>query len=125
MPTRRELKHRRILVVEDEAMIAMDLEALLRQSGCEVVGPVASLREALRAVAEEALDAAVLDINLGEEKALAVADALAGSGVPFVFVTGYGPEILPVRHRGRPVTTKPYRPERLLRLLVEAMGRAR
>jgi DNA-binding response OmpR family regulator len=119
----RGLARRRILVVEDEALIAMDLEWTLRQSGCEVVGPVATLGDAVRAVAtEHPLDGAILDVNLGRERVFPVADLLADRGVPFLFLTGYEREILPARHRDRATANKPYRAEHVLRLLAKAVG---
>ena len=119
----RGLARCRILVVEDEALIAMDLEWTLRERGCEVVGPVATLDEAVRAAAtEQPLDGAVLDVNLGRERVFPVADVLAARGVPFLFLTGYEREILPARHRGHAVLAKPYRAEHLVRLLAEAVG---
>src|SRR3954467_15582132 len=101
-------RKRRILVVEDEALIAMDLERIVRCAGCEVVGPVGRAEEALRLVAEERLDAAILDIELSEGNSFAVADAFARRRVPFVFVTGSAPAALPERFRGRPLIQKPY-----------------
>ncbi|MEK0084517.1 response regulator [Benzoatithermus flavus] len=111
---------RRVLIVEDEALIALDMEATLRQQGYEIVGLATSVREAIRLLDEMRPDAAVLDINLGQEKVFVLADALAERDVPFVFVTGYEPEILPPRHRHRPTAVKPCRG----RLLVELLTRA-
>jgi two-component system, chemotaxis family, sensor kinase Cph1 len=122
---RAELARRRILVVEDEALIAMDLEWALRQRGCEVVGPLATVGDAVRAATtEQALDGALLDVNLGDEHVFPVADVLAERGVPFLFLTGYEREIIPARHRGRAALAKPYRTEELVRLLAEAIGQA-
>jgi CheY-like chemotaxis protein len=105
-----------VLVAEDEALIAMEVEAALRRAGWEVVGPVARAAEAARlAAGEQPLDAAVLDIGLGDATVFAAADALAARGVPLVFLTGYGPGILPERLRGRPVLRKPFPAERLAR----------
>ena len=105
---------RRVLVAEDEALIAMEVEAALRRAGWEVVGPVARAEEAARlAAGERPLDAAVLDVGLGDATVFAAADALAARGVPLVFLTGYGPGILPERLRGRPVLRKPFPAERL------------
>jgi CheY-like chemotaxis protein len=113
----------RILVVEDEALIAYDLETALRQSGCEVVGPVATVAAAERALGGALPDAAVLDIELGDGKVFPIADALADRGVPFVFLTGYEPETLPERHARRPIVIKPCRAEVLLRLLTRATSK--
>jgi CheY-like chemotaxis protein len=103
-------RKRRILVVEDEALIAMDLERIVRRAGCEVVGPVGRAEEALRLAAEGRPDAAILDIELSDGDSFAVADALARRRVPFVFVTGSAPAALPERFRGRPLIQKPTTP---------------
>jgi CheY-like chemotaxis protein len=79
----------RLLVVEDEALVAMLIEDLLRDLGCTVVGPVGSVARALALLRREAIDGALLDVNLGKERSYPVADALAARGVPFVFLTGY------------------------------------
>jgi DNA-binding response OmpR family regulator len=104
---------RRALVAEDEALIAMDVEAALRRAGWEVVGPVSRAADAARLAAREPLDAAVLDIGLGGGTAYGAADLLAARGVPFLFLTGYGPGVLPERLRGRPVLGKPFSAGRL------------
>jgi DNA-binding response OmpR family regulator len=104
---------RRVLLAEDEAVIALDIGDALRRAGYEMVGPAATAGEAERLAREEPLDAAVLDIGLRDGTAVAVADALAGRGVAFVFLTGYAAETVPARFRGRPVLGKPVAVERL------------
>lgn len=98
----------RVLVVEDEAMVAMMLEDMLADLGCEVVGPAADLRTGLEYALTAGLDAAVLDVNLSGEKAFPIADALAARGVPFVYATGYGRAGLRPEDGHRPVVQKPY-----------------
>ncbi|MBU8539162.1 HWE histidine kinase domain-containing protein [Falsiroseomonas tokyonensis] len=85
------LARRRILLVEDEPLVALDLEETLRELGCEVVGPAATLTEGLRLAETEAprLDAAMLDVNLGGQAAFPLADLLLRHGVPVIFATGY------------------------------------
>ena len=102
-----------MLVAEDEFVIALEVEDALRRAGYEVVGPAATAGEAERLAAEEPLDAAVLDLDLRDGTAVAAADALAGRGIPFVFLSGYGAEVLPGRLRGRAVLDKPFPVERL------------
>jgi len=85
----RPLEGRRILVVEDEYIIALDLEGMLRDLGCEVLGPVASVAHALALLGREQPDAATLDLNLLDGLAAPVAELLAGMGVPFVAVSAY------------------------------------
>ena len=81
-----------ILLVEDEPLVAMMMNGFLDQLDCRVVGPCNTPFEALAFLKENAVDAAILDINLGGETVYPVADALARLSVPFVFVTGYGGE---------------------------------
>lgn len=107
----------RILIIEDEALVAMLVEDALMDAGCAVIGPASDVEGALRLLAESTPDAAVLDLNLGGETSAPVADALAGRGVPFVVATGYGAAGLPARHRGVPVLAKPYDPAELVALL--------
>jgi CheY-like chemotaxis protein len=114
---------RRILVVEDEAMIAMLMEDMLRDLGCFVVGPAHGLTEALDLVRGPAeVDAAVLDVNLGGVPCFALADELRGMGVPLIFSTGYGDGGLREVDRGAPVLQKPFRSDDLARALAEAFA---
>jgi DNA-binding response OmpR family regulator len=122
------LGKRRVLVVEDEALIAMALEERLREAGAEVVGPAFTAAEALRlveaAAADGGISAAVLDLRLtGGETAIPVADALAARGVPFLFATGYGAGCDTGGHTAAPVLRKPYDPERLV-ASIEALAAA-
>ena len=87
----------RVLIVEDELIIAMELESLLRRLGYVVLEPAPTIQRALRAVTDQQPDVAVLDMNLQGERATPVAEALQEQGVPFVLVTGYGSERLPER----------------------------
>lgn len=119
---RRDGSAPRVLVVEDEALIALDLETTLRRHGCEVVGPVGTVGEGCRLAAAGRIDAAVLDINLGREPVFPVADALAAAAVPFLFVTGYDAGVLPARHRHRPVALKPYRVRKLIDALANLLA---
>jgi CheY-like chemotaxis protein len=116
----RALHHCRVLVVEDEVLVAMDMEMALGDAGCEVIGPVGSVADALAAVRTQKLDAAVLDVNLGDQPAFPVADALAAAGIPFVWLTGHSPEVIPSRHRHRPLLTKPYLGAKLLDAIQQA-----
>lgn len=105
---------RRILVVEDEALVAMLVEDALVDAGCVVLGPVATVSDAVALLeSETAPDAAVLDLNLAGETSVPVADVLAARGVPFVVATGYGAAGLPPEHKDAPVLAKPYDPAEL------------
>jgi CheY-like chemotaxis protein len=97
----------RILVVEDEYMLAEALAEALIALGVQVVGPVGGLDEALALATASELDGAILDINLGGETVFPLADALAARGVPYVFATGYGRESIPAPYREAPILSKP------------------
>jgi CheY-like chemotaxis protein len=113
-----ELAGLRVLVLEDEMMVAMMLEDMLGDLGCRPVGPAASVVEALDLARTLPLDAALLDVNLSYgETGYPVADALAARGVPFAFVTGYGAEAIHPDHRSRPTLQKPFLPAALATML--------
>ena len=114
------LRGRKILVVEDEYLIAADLAATLEDVGVAVVGPAGSVAQALELVEDAGgeLDAAVLDVNLGGERVYPVADALAARGVPFVFATGYDHILVPTNHAGVARCEKPVNKAALVRLLL-------
>ncbi len=103
------LQNRRMLVVEDEYMLADDLRKALVAAGAEVIGPVSSEVRALELIAlEEALDGAVLDMNLQGSSTTRVAERLADRQVPFVFATGYGSAVAADRFPDVPRWEKPY-----------------
>ena len=103
------LKGRRLLVVEDEYLLAADLTASLESLGAEVIGPAASVEEALSLLDNNdgPLDGAVLDINLQNERVYPVADVLAARGIPFVFTTGYDAAAVPTAYAWAPRCEKP------------------
>lgn len=106
----------RVLIVEDEYLVAMDEAGAFESAGIVVVGPVASVHEALDVLATgEQIDAAVLDVNLGDETVFPVCDALTSRGVRFVFVTGYGPDDIPAAYRHVERLEKPVDPAQLIR----------
>ena len=114
----------RILVVEDDFLVAALLADILESVGWQVVGPVAHLDTALDAAASEDFDAAVLDVNLGGQTVYPVAEVLDGRSVPFVFVTAHCREALPPLFCDRPHLGKPFAPRDLIgtvaRLIVGA-----
>lgn len=114
---------RRVLVVEDEMMIAMLVEDMLADVGCVIVGPAHSLDSALElARGGEALDAAILDVNLAGQPVFAVADVLRERGVPTIFSTGYGESGLRDGDKGSPVLQKPFRAAELVAALTQALA---
>jgi DNA-binding NtrC family response regulator len=90
VPAGEALRGRRVLVIEDEMLVAMEFESLLQRQGCAVLGPAPTVDRALALLDHDRPDAAILDLNLNGESATAVAVALKTRGVPFVIVTGYG-----------------------------------
>jgi len=114
---------RRVLIVEDEFLIAMLLEDLLSRMGHRVVACVAGVDEAIELVNEMDIDFAILDINLGGEQSFPVAALLRQRKIPFVFATGYGTEGLADEFRNELALRKPYDPPDLERAIAEACGR--
>jgi DNA-binding response OmpR family regulator len=105
----------RVLVVEDEMLLAMFMGDTLADFGCDVVGPVARVADGVRLANSERLDGAVLDINVAGEKVFPVARELAKRSIPFVFVSGYASASLPKEWEGRPILQKPFKPADLAR----------
>jgi DNA-binding response OmpR family regulator len=106
--THSSLRNRRVLVVEDEFFIALDLEMALQAAQAIVLGPVGRVRDGLELVAREPeIGGAILDVNVGGEMVFPVADALLERSVPFLFVTGERPDTIPTRFAGVSVYQKP------------------
>ena len=110
----------RILIVEDEMLVAMNIEDMLLDLGHEVAGLAGRLEPALALARDAEIDVAMLDVNLAGEQSFPVADALIERGVPFLFATGYGLKGIPERYRDRPVLQKPFRASDLAQALREA-----
>ena len=104
----------KILVVEDNYMIATLIEHGLTSAGWRVSGPVPRLAEALDAASRESYDAAVLDINLHNERIFPVADLLSQRNVPYLFVTGYNDNSVPAGYAQLPRIVKPFKIDELL-----------
>ena len=111
---------RRVLLVEDEALVGIMMKDLLTGLGFEVVGPFGMVSEAIRVVEREQLQAAVLDVNLRGEMIYGLADKLTDRGIPLVFVTGYGAETIDPRFANVPVLQKPVDNIALQRVLASA-----
>ena len=107
----------RILVVEDEMLVAMNIEDMLLELGHEVAGLASRLEPALALARESRFDAAMLDVNLAGEPSFPVAEVLAERGVPFFFATGYGRQAIEERYRDVSVVQKPFRSADLERAL--------
>jgi CheY-like chemotaxis protein len=108
----------RVMIVEDEPLIAMAMEMLVEDAGGQPTGMHATLKEALAAVeSEPRIDVALLDCNLGKEPSWPVAEALAKRNVPFAFTSGQGIRDMDPRFANRPVFAKPIDEEKLKRFL--------
>jgi CheY-like chemotaxis protein len=120
--SKRELSNRKVLVVEDEMMIAMLIEDMLDEFGCKLVGPATNVPRALELIGKESIDVAVLDLNLDGKDTYAIADALQRKSVPFIFATGYGSTGLRQEYGNRPVLQKPFQARDLSTALTEALN---
>ena len=119
------LRGRRVLVVEDEYLLADDLREALEAAGAEVVGPVGTVTEALDLLARgPAPDAALLDVNLQGEMVYPVADALRARGLPFVFTTGYDAQAIPQAYADVPRAEKPVELQQVAKALVRLEKRS-
>ena len=107
----------RVLILEDEILIALDLEQKLRDAGYRHITNVATIADAMECIGTWQPDLAVVDLNVNGQKSFPVADALDTAGVPFVVVSGHNRHILPEHHAARPFLAKPYDPAVLLRTL--------
>lgn len=123
MVNRSLLKGRNILLVDDEMMVAMLLEAVLKNEGCNVMS-VGHLDHAMRLATEWALDAAILDVNLHGHRSYPVADVLVARAIPFVFASGYIDDDLVKLYPTRPVLVKPYKPDSLIATLTDLIATA-
>ena len=116
-PSTVNLRGMRVLLVEDQMIVAIEIEDFLRRLGCVVVGPVGTLESALRLAREAALDAAVLDVSLDSEKVFPVAEELQTRGIPFIFATGYGESVLPEKWQDQRRLGKPFKRQELERII--------
>ena len=117
------LTGKRVLVLEDEVIVALAAEDMLADLGATVVGPATTVAQGLALVRDAPLDAALLDVNMHGERSFAVAEALRARGVPFVFTTGYADLVEPAT-TGAPVVPKPYTPADLAEALARALDDA-
>jgi CheY-like chemotaxis protein len=114
---------RRVLVVEDEMMVAMLIEDVLTDNGFEIAGFATNVAQALELVGTADFDAAVLDLNLAGVETYPIATELTRRGIPFVFSTGYGAAGLNGDYKTVPVVQKPFEDHQLVHAVDEAIGR--
>lgn len=114
----------RVLIVEDEGLLALQIEDIFQSAGSTVIGPFSDVTRARHAARHKAVDFAVLDTNLNGEPVYPLADELSANGIPFVFVTGYEASNLPERFRSIPRVSKPFDPADLTKQLQRAKPRS-
>ncbi len=112
----------RILIVEDEPLIALMLADMLAELGFLVAASVAQVDDALAVLVDHPVDIALLDVNIGAQKIDPVADFLAARGTPFIFTTGYGATGVPANHADRTLLQKPFHIDELAAVLRSELG---
>jgi CheY-like chemotaxis protein len=115
----------RILVVEDEATIALQLEDMLTELGYDVVGPASRVRQALQLLEHRPVDTAVLDLNIAGELVYPVAEVLADRGLPYIFATGYEISSVAEPYSSQFVLKKPFSRRELLQAIQNAFEAAK
>ena len=113
----------RVLVVEDEMMVAMLLEDMLSDIGCTPLGPAKTVKSALKLIEDVGFDVALLDVNLNGEETYPIANTLAARAVPFVFASGYSAGGLRAKFRSIPFLQKPFQQQELERALAAVLSR--
>jgi CheY-like chemotaxis protein len=116
-----ELTGKRVLIVEDELLVALLIEDLLIELGCQTLGPCGSVALALDAARSERFDLAVLDVNLAGEMVYPVAEVLAQRQIPFLFLSGYGDGAIPADRTEWRVCAKPFKSAELANMMSAAL----
>jgi hypothetical protein len=124
VPLAHDWPNGRILIVGPQAVVAFDLQRILRDAGYRVVGPVATAAEARRLIDRGPVDGAIVDLDLEPQAAPAILGLLDDAGIPAVLLSGAAREALPDRHRDRPLVEKPYTAAGLLAALRQALAPA-
>lgn len=115
------LQGKRVMIVEDESLVALMIEDILLEQECEILGPYTNLADALTAAHGETMDVALLDVNLRGVKIYPVARALSDRGVPFLLLSGYGADAVPADEPSWRACAKPFTPQDLIRMLTEQL----
>jgi len=114
----------RVLVIEDEAVIAEQIKWFLEDAGMIVAGSFGNLADALAGAVNGEFEVALIDINLGGEDSYAVVDKLVERGIPFILMSGYIPDELPAAYAAHPSLTKPFEPQALLDIIKQVINRS-
>jgi CheY-like chemotaxis protein len=112
----------KVLIVEDETLVAMLIEEYLLEMGCQVALSASRVGKALKGLQSRPIDAAVLDVNVAGESITQLAEVLHQRGIPFVFASGYGPKGVDARWSGSPVLQKPFTGADLRTALLASLG---
>jgi DNA-binding NtrC family response regulator len=124
LPIDETLANRRILLAEDEGLIALDVEAMLQTFGCEVVGPLSELEDILLAIQAQPLDGALLDVNLRGRQVFDILPEFISRNIPVVLTSGYDDaSLFPHAFRELPRISKPFDQSTLRRVCVRTIGR--
>jgi DNA-binding response OmpR family regulator len=125
IPTEDPLQGLRVLVVEDEPLVAMLIEQYLTEFGCVVACSARRIANGLESIDENRIGAAVLDVNVAGESVSPIAEALEEREIPFIFVSGYGARGVEPRWNGRPVLQKPFDAQDLRSALIVSLKQRR
>jgi DNA-binding response OmpR family regulator len=112
----------RVLVCDDNLLMADVVGEFLRECGLEPMGPVGRLESAMHMARERALDGAILDINLNGRPCFPVCAILSARRIPFIFLTGYPLAAIPIEYRGAPLVAKPFEPTEMKEVLAHVLG---
>lgn len=115
----------RVLVVEDEALVALILEDMLMELGHQIVGPFSIVSAGLQSAERESIDIAIIDLNLKGVSSLPIALALKARGIPVIFSTGYGRNNLPDPFGDGPLLQKPFQQADIDAVIVEALAKTK
>ncbi|HEY8352751.1 MAG TPA: response regulator [Sphingomonadales bacterium] len=119
---RERLRDLRVLIVEDETLVALLMEDILSDLDCKVVGTVARVSQALELLKNMEVDVAILDVNVGGQEVYPVASALSEAGTPFIFATGYGEAGIAEPWSNRPLLHKPFHNEDLVNAVISVLN---
>jgi CheY-like chemotaxis protein len=121
----RDPRLRSVLILEDEGLVSMMIEAIVRELGCEDIHSFPDAAAALAFLADRDVDCAILDVQVRDGDTSHIADMLERRGIPFLFSTGSGTDGLADRHRQRPLITKPFADDDLKLLVLNTVAAAR